>query len=337
MLLLAARGHAVVGVEAIERPVRECAADHDFLETSPPARRGDFIAHTATLPVRLPSASGAWEGSKTGYTFTTREGDTAYYVDRPPTFLKMVGQTRCGALQPRARTRPPAALATWCTAKALRHRLAPAYPRSGGLAVPGPTTTSGRHHTPPTTPTSHRHPMAALPPPAPDRSPALPAAMAAQQDAPAGTVTLLHGDFLQINASARGAAAARWPAGRPSGTLAMPGTTPNARTCAQATGGADFAAVWDRGALVALPPARRDAYVERVHRLMKPGGRVLLVCCEHDVPPPTEPEALAKMRDYSGTTDKYGYCATRAVVRHRGTVPSSSPRPIHACVALAPV
>ncbi|MCA9718169.1 MAG: methyltransferase domain-containing protein [Myxococcales bacterium] len=43
-----------------------------------------------------------------------------------------------------------------------------------------------------------------------------------------------------------------------------------------------FDCVWDRAALVAVEPARRDAYVAVVLGLLRPGGRVLLNAFEYD-------------------------------------------------------
>jgi len=41
-------------------------------------------------------------------------------------------------------------------------------------------------------------------------------------------------------------------------------------------------AVYDRAALVAVPPERRSAYVQQLQRLMQPAARVLLISFEHD-------------------------------------------------------
>ena len=51
--------------------------------------------------------------------------------------------------------------------------------------------------------------------------------------------------------------------------------------------------VYDRAALVAIPPARRVEYVERVGDLVEPGGGLLLISFEHDIgggPPYSVPE-----------------------------------------------
>ena len=45
---------------------------------------------------------------------------------------------------------------------------------------------------------------------------------------------------------------------------------------------ASFDACWDRAALVALHPKDREKYVETVHKMLRPGGHVLLVVTEHD-------------------------------------------------------
>ncbi|MAG58975.1 MAG: thiopurine S-methyltransferase [Planctomycetes bacterium] len=41
-------------------------------------------------------------------------------------------------------------------------------------------------------------------------------------------------------------------------------------------------AVWDRAAMIALPPEQRGAYVEHVMRFLRPGARVLLVALVYD-------------------------------------------------------
>ncbi|MCU0656689.1 MAG: thiopurine S-methyltransferase [Polyangiaceae bacterium] len=43
-----------------------------------------------------------------------------------------------------------------------------------------------------------------------------------------------------------------------------------------------FDAVFDRAALVALAPGQREAYVDLLHRALRPGGRVLLVTLSYD-------------------------------------------------------
>lgn len=45
---------------------------------------------------------------------------------------------------------------------------------------------------------------------------------------------------------------------------------------------ADVAALYDRAALIALPPAMRPAYVAHLQRLLAPGTRALLVAIEYD-------------------------------------------------------
>lgn len=47
---------------------------------------------------------------------------------------------------------------------------------------------------------------------------------------------------------------------------------------------AEYDAVFDRAALIALPPQTRPAYAARTLELLRPGGRVLLVTLEHDAP-----------------------------------------------------
>lgn len=42
-----------------------------------------------------------------------------------------------------------------------------------------------------------------------------------------------------------------------------------------------FTAVWDRAALVALPPAMRQAYAQQIEAWLQPGGRILLVAFEY--------------------------------------------------------
>lgn len=41
-------------------------------------------------------------------------------------------------------------------------------------------------------------------------------------------------------------------------------------------------AIYDRAALIALPPERRPVYADRIVSLLKPGGRILLVSVEYD-------------------------------------------------------
>lgn len=41
-------------------------------------------------------------------------------------------------------------------------------------------------------------------------------------------------------------------------------------------------ACYDRAALVAIRPTQRKAYVDTIHKMLKPGGRILLVVLEHD-------------------------------------------------------
>ncbi len=43
-----------------------------------------------------------------------------------------------------------------------------------------------------------------------------------------------------------------------------------------------FRAIWDRAALIALPPPLQQAYAERLLDVLQPGGRVLLVSLEYD-------------------------------------------------------
>ena len=45
---------------------------------------------------------------------------------------------------------------------------------------------------------------------------------------------------------------------------------------------ADCAGIYDRAALIALPPALRTAYVEHLHKLISPNMRTLLVTLEYD-------------------------------------------------------
>ena len=56
-----------------------------------------------------------------------------------------------------------------------------------------------------------------------------------------------------------------------------------------------FPRVWDRAALVALPPALRPKYVDHLLSLVEPGGRILLVSFEYEGamggPPFSVPEA----------------------------------------------
>jgi thiopurine S-methyltransferase len=52
-------------------------------------------------------------------------------------------------------------------------------------------------------------------------------------------------------------------------------------------------AAYDRGAWVAIAPEDREKYVARIHSLLRPGGRILLVNFEHDVgsgPPHSIPQ-----------------------------------------------
>ncbi|WP_049794604.1 hypothetical protein [Methylomonas methanica] len=43
----------------------------------------------------------------------------------------------------------------------------------------------------------------------------------------------------------------------------------------------ELSAVWDRASLVALPPAMRVAYVDRMRQLLTPGSRILLVAFDY--------------------------------------------------------
>ena len=43
-----------------------------------------------------------------------------------------------------------------------------------------------------------------------------------------------------------------------------------------------FAAVWDRGALVALDPPTRERYVQTIAGVLTPGGKILLSSLEHE-------------------------------------------------------
>ena len=43
-----------------------------------------------------------------------------------------------------------------------------------------------------------------------------------------------------------------------------------------------FAAVWDRGALVALDPPMRERYVQTIASVLTPGGKILLSSLEHE-------------------------------------------------------
>ncbi len=47
---------------------------------------------------------------------------------------------------------------------------------------------------------------------------------------------------------------------------------------------APFDAIYDRAALVALDPATRDRYAEKLTSLLAPTGRILLVSFDHDAP-----------------------------------------------------
>jgi thiopurine S-methyltransferase len=64
--------------------------------------------------------------------------------------------------------------------------------------------------------------------------------------------------------------------------------------------------VYDRAALVAIAPERRQAYVNTLATLLRPGGGVLLVSFEHDIgsgPPFSVPEVellFRNVRDASG-------------------------------------
>lgn len=74
------------------------------------------------------------------------------------------------------------------------------------------------------------------------------------------------------------------------------------RVHAGVTGECD--AVYDRGAWVAIGPADRVRYAQTIHRLLRPGGRVLLVNFEHDIgtgPPHSvsEAEIRAAFQDFS--------------------------------------
>ena len=44
----------------------------------------------------------------------------------------------------------------------------------------------------------------------------------------------------------------------------------------------EFDAAFDRGGIVAVDPSDRPQYAQRLHELIKPGGRLLLVAVEHD-------------------------------------------------------
>ncbi len=62
-----------------------------------------------------------------------------------------------------------------------------------------------------------------------------------------------------------------------------------------------FDRVWDRGALVAIDPDRRDSYVDVTKRLLRPGGQLLLNAFEYDQdrmdgPPWSVPEAEVRAR-----------------------------------------
>jgi len=50
---------------------------------------------------------------------------------------------------------------------------------------------------------------------------------------------------------------------------------------------AGFAAIYDRAALIALPPAMRDAYIDKLVSLLRPDGQILLITLEY---PPEERE-----------------------------------------------
>ncbi len=52
---------------------------------------------------------------------------------------------------------------------------------------------------------------------------------------------------------------------------------------------APFGAVYDRGALVAIPPRLRRPYAERIAELVAPGARGLVVTVEYDGPPDLGP------------------------------------------------
>ena len=49
----------------------------------------------------------------------------------------------------------------------------------------------------------------------------------------------------------------------------------------EAVGAGPFPAAYDRAALIAMPPGMRDAYMAQLHRLVAPGGQVLLVTFEY--------------------------------------------------------
>ena len=77
-------------------------------------------------------------------------------------------------------------------------------------------------------------------------------------------VTWLEGDFLALRHEPRG----------------------RGRGDAAALPSASFDACFDRGGLVAVAPSDREAYAAALRRLLRPGGRVLLVAVEH---PPFAP------------------------------------------------
>jgi len=65
-----------------------------------------------------------------------------------------------------------------------------------------------------------------------------------------------------------------------------------------------FDRVWDRAAMIALPPELRSRYVGHLQELVRPGGRVLLQTLEYDPsvmggPPFSVPEDEVRMR-YQG-------------------------------------
>jgi thiopurine S-methyltransferase len=75
-----------------------------------------------------------------------------------------------------------------------------------------------------------------------------------RRDAPPGNIDIAIGDFFDLDAN----------------VVTKPGRRRS------------FDACWDRAALVAIHPKDRKKYVDTVHKMLRPGGHVLLVVTEHD-------------------------------------------------------
>ena len=86
-----------------------------------------------------------------------------------------------------------------------------------------------------------------------------------------------------------------------------------------------FDRIWDRAAMVALDPARREAYVRVLRALLRPGGRILLNAFTYDQsqmagPPHSVPEDEIRER-YAGWTVEVlrrGETITEGKFRDRG-------------------